>query len=557
MLIARDPNIDDAVVRTYRVTGVEQGRTPVGDAYALFYTEAGAMVLAVGDSVTPVADEKAAKGFLENIVTGEDGRRRLDLTIASELQYDIEWARDDGDEDGRLSGTALAPITLAATAPAPVIFSPPFPSSAAGRIVGGGVAPQCAHGWMAHLSMGCGGSLIGPRHVLTAAHCCAGFNAEEITVRVNRWNMALPEDEDCEGAAALSVSTVHMHPLYNGGTLTHDACVLELASSAPVDPSSLPSLADARPGASSSGYSSRALPPGSGAQAKLILHSNARSSSVGKYIVKLRGASRASRFSSAESICTGDNAAGRSGAIISCPDGPNDVLGFLVVEGTRGDIERASQLLGDLAESIESDEPVYVDPIMESGRNVVDNWGLDSLDGVDDGTFNIAAGLDGTGSHIFIVDTGVREDHEEWAGRFGTSSDYTGEGAGFDGNGHGTHCAGIAAGNTYGPAKGATVHGVKVLTSGGSGTWTGVLNGMNHVVEYKQSVGADVPVIMSMSLGGGSNTAINEAVATATAAGVIVSVAAGNDNGNACSKSPAGAPEAITVGSTQEGDGRR
>lgn len=62
--------------------------------------------------------------------------------------------------------------------------------------------------------------------------------------------------------------------------------------------------------------------------------------------------------------------------------------------------------------------------------------------------------------------------------------------------------------------------------------------------------------ILSMSLGGGRSTAENRAVAAAHEAGCLVVAAAGNNNGDACLKSPASAPEAITVGSTTSSDSK-
>merc|ERR1719436_1508127 len=60
-----------------------------------------------------------------------------------------------------------------------------------------------------------------------------------------------------------------------------------------------------------------------------------------------------------------------------------------------------------------------------------------------------------------------------------------------------------------------------------------------------------------MSLGGsGNQQAMKDAVDAAVAAGVVGSVAAGNDNSNACNFSPAFVPSAITVGSTDSTDSR-
>lgn len=59
-----------------------------------------------------------------------------------------------------------------------------------------------------------------------------------------------------------------------------------------------------------------------------------------------------------------------------------------------------------------------------------------------------------------------------------------------------------------------------------------------------------------MSLGGGKSVAINDAVASAVASGVVVVVAAGNNNADACLYSPASAVTALTVGATNVTDGR-
>ena len=65
-IIARDPAADGAVVRSYRVTDIEQGRTREGEAYALFKHESG-MLLAVAEQVAAVADTAAAKAYLEGL----------------------------------------------------------------------------------------------------------------------------------------------------------------------------------------------------------------------------------------------------------------------------------------------------------------------------------------------------------------------------------------------------------------------------------------------------------------------------------------------------------
>jgi PKD repeat protein len=154
--------------------------------------------------------------------------------------------------------------------------------------------------------------------------------------------------------------------------------------------------------------------------------------------------------------------------------------------------------------------------------------------------------------HAYIIDTGVLGTHTQFTGRMSNGytaiSDSNGTN---DCNGHGTHVAGTVAGTTYGVAKAARVHPVRVLGCDGSGTNSGVIAGMDWVTANHVK-----PAVANMSLGGGASTATDDAVQRMHAAGVTVVVAAGNDNANACNYSPARAANAITVGSTTNTDAR-
>jgi subtilisin family serine protease len=92
---------------------------------------------------------------------------------------------------------------------------------------------------------------------------------------------------------------------------------------------------------------------------------------------------------------------------------------------------------------------------------------------------------------------------------------------------------------------------VKVLDCAGSGAWSGVIAGIEWVTAHKTSNS-----VANMSLGGGYSATINTAVSNSIAAGVVYAVAAGNENTNACNKSPASTPNAITVGATESSDAR-
>eukprot|EP00756_Hemistasia_phaeocysticola_P016848 Hpha_TRINITY_DN15501_c4_g3::TRINITY_DN15501_c4_g3_i2::g.105572::m.105572/K01336/E3.4.21.48; cerevisin len=150
----------------------------------------------------------------------------------------------------------------------------------------------------------------------------------------------------------------------------------------------------------------------------------------------------------------------------------------------------------------------------------------------------------GQGVKVYVLDTGVRITHEEFDGGRATWGANFAGGADQDANGHGTHCAGTIGGKTYGVAKAASIVAVKVLSDQGSGSYDGIISGIEWVV--KQGKG-----VINMSLGGGFSAALNAAVDAASAEGVVFSNAAGNDNRDACNYSPASAPTGVCVGSTE------
>jgi len=154
----------------------------------------------------------------------------------------------------------------------------------------------------------------------------------------------------------------------------------------------------------------------------------------------------------------------------------------------------------------------------------------------------------GANVDAYILDTGIYVEHTDFEGRAFWGVNYVGDGRDTDCNGHGTHVAGTVAGRMYGVAKQANLVAVKVLGCGGSGSWAGVISGIEwSVSESRKSTNR---AVANMSLGGGFNAAVNDAVTAAVRAGITYAIAAGNDNNNACNTSPASTPSAITVGAT-------
>ena len=149
---------------------------------------------------------------------------------------------------------------------------------------------------------------------------------------------------------------------------------------------------------------------------------------------------------------------------------------------------------------------------------------------------------DGTGKTAWIIDTGVDLTHPDLNVDLARAKTFIT--AGLDAqspndlNGHGTHVSGtIAAKNNttgvIGVAYGAKVVPVKVLDRNGSGSYSGVIAGVDYVAATAAAGDA-----ANMSLGGPISVALDNAIMNAASKGIIFALAAGNDGADANNNSP-------------------
>jgi subtilisin family serine protease len=164
----------------------------------------------------------------------------------------------------------------------------------------------------------------------------------------------------------------------------------------------------------------------------------------------------------------------------------------------------------------------------------------------------------GTGVRIAVLDTGIDPEHPDFAGRIASVADFTGEGIA-DGNGHGTHMAGIAAGDGaasggqyMGVAPGSQLYIAKVLDNQGSAFMSDVMVGIDWAVKQQVHV---INLSLSGPPPGDGNDPLSDACDLAVEHGFVVCVAAGNSGPSASTIGPPGcARQVITAGASTDDD---
>jgi subtilisin family serine protease len=209
----------------------------------------------------------------------------------------------------------------------------------------------------------------------------------------------------------------------------------------------------------------------------------------------------------------------------------------------------------------------YIEPDAEvqlfDTQNNPPAWGVDRIDQRDlPLTASYTYANNGSGVNAYILDTGVRLTHSDFGGRAsyvpnGANGNFVPDthGSAADCHGHGSHVAGTVGGALHGVAKGVRIWAARVVNCAGSGNVSYAIAAVDWVTANGQR-----PAVVNMSLGYGDVQSLRTAVENSIAAGVNYAVAAGNGNflgipQNACLESPAGAPNALTVGATSSTDG--
>lgn len=163
----------------------------------------------------------------------------------------------------------------------------------------------------------------------------------------------------------------------------------------------------------------------------------------------------------------------------------------------------------------------------------------------------------GAGVTVYVIDGGVNVKHNEFEGRAKWGKTFVKDEGHTDLKGHGTHVAGTIASRRYGVAKKASIIAVKTHNAQGRGATSRDIAGVEWAVNDARRLNSKrghKGTVFNLSLGGGRSRAMEDVVNNAVRAGMHVVTAAGNDNVDACTHSPASASLPITVAASTKDD---
>ncbi|WP_187438070.1 S8 family peptidase [Actinomadura decatromicini] len=185
------------------------------------------------------------------------------------------------------------------------------------------------------------------------------------------------------------------------------------------------------------------------------------------------------------------------------------------------------------------------------------SWGLDRIDQPDlplDRVYRYPG--DAANVRVYVLDTGVRTSHREFAGRARAAFDALDPAnspgrSGTDCNGHGTQVAATIGGRLTGVAKGVRIESVRALGCDGTGTGEQIMTAVDWVDAHARR-----PALLNLSFSGPSESVLDLALYGMTEKGLAYTAAAGNDGADGCMTTPGRQTTAITASAADRSDRR-
>ena len=216
----------------------------------------------------------------------------------------------------------------------------------------------------------------------------------------------------------------------------------------------------------------------------------------------------------------------------------------------------------DIVNYVEKDIPMRLKSQAQASPSCkaqtdVPSWGLARTSAVTYPLKNYQYPSTNGNADVYVLDTGIRVTHKEFQGRASFAFNAAKGKVNTDTDGHGTFVAGVLAAEHYGVCKSCNIISVKIFTDDGDCSASVIIAGLNYVMQQVKSGNSTKrggkKILINISVGGDpgqTSDVMDAAVNALVGLGVHVVTAAGNENVDACTESPARAKDVIAVGSS-------